>query len=81
MQPWTNPTCALADMAAIVQHLLLRIRSFCFWYLDKLPLRIAFPRAAYNDALLEDNISDFFIHTTSDGTYFRSTEDVITFFE
>ena len=59
----TNPTYALADLAAIVQHLLLGIRCLGIRYLQELSLRIAFTRAAYNDALLGDNTLDSSIHT------------------
>ena len=63
VHPWTNPTYALADLAAIVQHLLLGIRCLGIRYLHELSLRIAFTRAADNDALLEDKTLDSSIHT------------------
>ena len=60
---WMNPTYALTDLAAIVQHLLLGIRCLGIPYLHELSLRIAFTCAAYNDALLEDTTLDSSIHT------------------
>ena len=55
VRPWTNPTCALADLAAFVQHLLLDIKCLGLWNIGQLPLRITFARAAYNDTFLECN--------------------------
>ena len=59
----TNPTYALADLAAIVQHLLLGIQCLGIQYLREPSLRIAFTCTAYNDALLEDNTLDYSVHT------------------